>query len=127
MRFLLDTNVLLRLMDEGDLSAEARDALSAPGAEGWASVVSLWEVEIKHRIGKLPVSPAAFHAGIAASNLQLLPVLPGHVLFHGALPPPGAHRDPFDRMLLAQALHEGLTFVTSDRKLHGQGVPILAA
>ncbi|MBY0336637.1 MAG: type II toxin-antitoxin system VapC family toxin [Acetobacteraceae bacterium] len=128
MRYLLDTNVVLRLLDDSHaIPPLVRAKLAAAGVEGWVSVVSLWEVEIKHRIGKLETSAPIVKAGVLASNLRLLPVADTHVLAHAGLAAPGPHRDPFDRMLLAQALHEGLTLVTSDRRLAAYGVPVLPA
>jgi PIN domain nuclease of toxin-antitoxin system len=86
------------------------------GADGpiasLVSVASIWEVAIKHRLGKLPVNPAEFRDQSLAAGASLLPVLDGHVIETANLPL--VHGDPFDRLLIAQARLEGLMAVSSD-------------
>ncbi|WFN60559.1 type II toxin-antitoxin system VapC family toxin [Synechococcus sp. CCFWC 502] len=76
------------------------------------SVASIWEVAIKHHLGKLPVAPALFRDQSLAAGASILPVLEGHVIETAELPP--VHGDPFDRLLIAQARLEGLMAVSSD-------------
>jgi PIN domain nuclease of toxin-antitoxin system len=115
-RFLLDTHVLLWwLFDDPRLSSPAFDTMKAPDNALLVSSVSGWEIATKIRLGKLP------HAGEVAQNLpsllrrsrmDVLPITMEHALAAGALP--GPHRDPFDRMLIAQAQLEALPIITSD-------------
>jgi len=115
--YLLDTHVLLWwLFDDPKLSGPARDVIRAPENRIMVSSASGWEIATKSRLGKLP------HAGEIADNLPsllqkarftILPITMIHALAAGALP--GPHRDPFDRMLIAQGKIEQLPIVTSDR------------
>lgn len=115
-RFLLDTHVLLWwLFDDPRLSSPAFNIIQAPDNTLLVSSASGWEIATKYRLGKLP------HAGEVAHNLlsllrqsrmDVLPITMEHALAAGALP--GPHRDPFDRMLIAQGQIEGLPIVTSD-------------
>ncbi|MBE9581798.1 MAG: type II toxin-antitoxin system VapC family toxin, partial [Proteobacteria bacterium] len=115
-RFLLDTHVLLWwLFDDPKLSGPAHDVIQAPDNTILVSSASGWEIATKYRLGKLS------HAGEAAHNLpsllrksriDVLPITMEHALAAGAFS--GPHRDPFDRMLIAQGQIEGLPIVTSD-------------
>lgn len=115
--YLLDTHVLLWwLFDDPKLSGPARDVIRAPENRILVSSASGWEIATKSRLGKLP------HAGDITDNLPsllqkarftILPITMVHALAAGALP--GPHRDPFDRMLIAQGKIEQLLIVTSDR------------
>jgi PIN domain nuclease of toxin-antitoxin system len=115
--YLLDTHVLLWwLFDDPKLSGLARDIIRAPENRIIVSSASGWEIATKSRLGKLP------HAGDIANNLpsllqkariEILSITMAHALAAGALP--GPHRDPFDRMLIAQGQIEQLPIVTSDR------------
>jgi len=115
MNVLLDTHTLLwALTDETKLSARVRELL--PKAETWFSVASLWEIVIKVQIGKIPLprptGPFVI-SKLALNGVQILQVTPDHVLRIESLP--DYHRDPFDRMLIAQSLEEKLPLVTADR------------
>lgn len=120
MKLLLDTHVLLWLVLQPDrLSEAARSALAAPGAVGHASHVSLWELAIKRGRGHLEMRdrPALewFEHYVSMSRLRQLPVRPLHL---GAVEHlPDLHRDPFDRLLVAQARIEGLSIVSADDQL----------
>jgi len=114
-RFLLDTHVLLWwLFDDHRLTALARSIIQDPANTLLVSSASGWEISTKYRLGKLP------HAEEAVRNLPsllrraliVLPITIEHALAAGALP--GPHRDPFDRMLIAQGQIENLPIVTSD-------------
>ncbi len=114
MKILLDTHTFLwGLSDVSKLSERVRKLL--PAAETCFSVVSLWEILIKSQSGKLslpqPAGPYVM-AKLAFNGVKLLPIVPDHALRVELLPM--HHRDPFDRMLIAQALEEGLPIVTAD-------------
>lgn len=116
MRLLLDTHALLWwLAGASALSAPARDAIGDEANEVLVSAASAWEVATKHRLGKLPgIGPLAldFAGCLADQGFTELPITVAQADRAGALP--GPHRDPFDRMLIAQALLEDLTLVSSE-------------
>ena len=114
MTHLLDTQVALWwLTGSSRLSRESR-AL-AGGSPCAVSVASIWEVAIKHRLGKLPVEPRRFRDEMLAAGARILAVTDEHALVSAELPI--AHRDPFDRLLLAVATTDHLTFLTADSAL----------
>lgn len=117
MNILLDTQICLWLiLDDPRLGAQAR-ALIADARQVYVSSVSLWEIEIKHSLGKLPVGAERVRDHLSRSGADFLPVLPEHCLALAALP--RLHGDPFDRMLVAQAMTEPLNLVTHDAALKG--------
>ncbi|MDA7490959.1 type II toxin-antitoxin system VapC family toxin [Synechococcus sp. AH-707-M23] len=121
MRCLLDTQVMLWwLLDDPRLGAKSRQLLASKPC--LVSVASIWEVAIKHRIGKLEVSPIVFRDQSIAAGADLLPVLDPHVIETAQLPI--LHQDPFDRLLIAQARVEGLMAVSSDRQWVGYDVSL---
>ncbi len=121
MRLLLDTQVMLWwLLDNPRLGPETRQLLAAHPAV--VSVASIWEVAIKHRLGKLAVAADVFRDQSLAAGAALLPVLDGHVIETGQLPL--LHHDPFDRLLIAQARVEGLMAVSSDGHWPGYDVSL---
>ena len=121
MRCLLDTQVMLWwLLDDPRLGAKSRELLASKPC--LVSVASIWEVAIKHRIGKLEVSPIVFRDQSIAAGADLLPVLDSHVIETAQLPL--LHQDPFDRLLIAQARVEGLMAVSSDRQWVGYDVSL---
>jgi PIN domain nuclease of toxin-antitoxin system len=123
VKLLLDTNVLIWGLDAPErLSAKAVAAIRS--ASSVVSIVSHWEIAIKRSIGRLP-STFGVVEWQQAAGLDLLPVRLEHVSRVADLPL--HHRDPFDRMLIAQALVEGFTLVTSDRMFDRYGVPTIAA
>ncbi|MGH8909273.1 MAG: type II toxin-antitoxin system VapC family toxin [Egibacteraceae bacterium] len=123
MRLLLDTHVVLWwLADSPALSGQAASAIERGG--GYVSAASVWEIAIKRALGKLE-APEDLAEVVDASNLLRLPIQFEHALIVGALP--HHHRDPFDRMLIAQAQHEGLTLVTSDALIMRYPVRVLPA
>ena len=124
MRLLLDTNVLIWWLTESPrLSKETRDAITAE-PEVIVSAVSAFEIAVKSAIGKLRV-PGDLEVQIVEQAMTELPVTVRHGLAVGQLPM--HHRDPFDRLLIAQAQCEGLTIVTADRTFAAYDVPIMAA
>ncbi len=123
-RLLLDTHALLWVLDDdAALEESARSAIVDPRNDVFVSAVSMWEISIKRSLGKLK-APEELLSTVAASGFRELPVTFVHADQAGGLPP--HHRDPFDRMLVAQAQMEGLTIVTHDSVIAKYGVRILA-
>jgi PIN domain nuclease of toxin-antitoxin system len=113
---LLDTQVALWwLAGSHRLRGPARELLA--GSACVLSAASVWEVAIKHRLGKLSVAPALFRDRILAAGAELLSVSDAHAIETAALP--RRHDDPFDRMLIAQARVEKLRAVSADRAWRG--------
>lgn len=113
MRLLLDTHILLWwLQDSRELVREARALIEAPDHLVYVSAASVWEVAIKAAIGKIRIDLAAFDAAVGASMFTPLSIAARHAIAAAQLPP--LHRDPFDRMLVAQSQAEGLQIVTHD-------------
>jgi len=123
-RLLLDTQAfLLAASGEDGLPAKARAAILHKDAEVYLSLVSLWEMQIKLSLGKLklPVSlPTAVQRGVTDLGLELLPLQVEHIYRLAELP--FHHRDPFDRLLIAQALHEQMPIVGKDSFFSDYGV-----
>ena len=112
MKLLLDTHILLWwLADDPGLSEKQRSAIADPASVVYVSAASAWEIAIKKALGKL-IAPDDLGAALIASELEQLPITVAHAEAVGGLPP--HHRDPFDRMLIAQAEVENLTVVTGD-------------
>ena len=106
------------MMSPRSLSVKARRICESPAAVRAVSVVSLWETLGKCSIGKLsiPNAAATVPGWVAALELSVLPVAAGHAYAMYDLPL--LHRDPFDRMLIAQAIVENMVLVTSDENIH---------
>ena len=125
MRLLLDTHALLWwLAGDAQLSHAARGAIEDEGNEVFVSAASAWEVTTKHRLGKLPgAGPLAvdFAREVNRQGFQPLPITLEHGQVAGALV--GTHRDPFDRMLVAQAREEKLALVSNEGVFDAFGVP----
>lgn len=114
--YLLDTHVVLWAAGESErLGAETRDLLEDPEQTILVSSVSIAEMVIKQSLGKLSL-PVTVLDLIGSLDFSVLPLSGEHAQGLSVLPL--LHRDPFDRLLLAQALHEGLTLVSSDTRLH---------
>ena len=112
MRLLLDTHILLWwLADSPSLSDRARERIADPDNAVFVSAVSLWEIWLKHSLGKLEL-PSDFEERLAGESFESLPLLAVHTREVASLP--WHHRDPFDRMLIAQARATELKFVTAD-------------
>lgn len=124
MRLLLDTHALLWWL-EGNrrLSPKARRAVEDESNHVFVSAASAWEITIKVRLGRLPIAgPIASDVAAAISDqgFEGLDITVRHGQRAGELP--GFHEDPFDRMLVAQALAEGLTLVSNDEIFDAYGV-----
>jgi PIN domain nuclease of toxin-antitoxin system len=119
LRFLLDTNTLLWLaFDETLVSPAVLDLVQIKGSDVFVSAATAWEIATKYRLGKLDFARALaenFIPRVTAAGYQLLPVSAEHALRAGRLP--GHHKDPFDRLLAAQAIHEDLTLLSNDASL----------
>ena len=121
---LLDTHVAFWWLMQAPLSESAVAALSARRNRALVSMASVWEVAIKESIGKLH-PPEDFADAVREEGFEILPIAVEHARAVRDLPL--HHRDPFDRMLVAQARVEGLSLVTRDKRLAQYDVPVLAA
>lgn len=128
MTYLLDTHVVLwALTDPARIGRTAREVIENRSARLVVSAVSAWEIATKHRLGKLPqadVLLGAYPKHLDRLGVIRLPVSEDHALLAGRLD--WNHRDPFDRMLAAQAMVESLVIITGDPAFAGcPGVPTL--
>lgn len=127
MNLLLDTHVALwAITDSPRLNPKARDLIANPANTVWVSVASLWEITIKHSLGRgdMPISAAQAKAWFEQSGYQLLNIEAPHVL--GVAELPALHNDPFDRLLVAQALAEPLRLITHDAQVARYSDTIIA-
>jgi len=124
MRLLIDSHVLLWwLADDPSLPASARKYLARAGNRVLVSSASAWEIAIKFRIGKLPHAGdllADFAGYLARERFEILAISGEHAIRAGLLP--GPHKDPFDRMLIAQAQAENLSIISNDVAFDHYGV-----
>ena len=119
MRVLLDTSVFL-WMDavEDKLSAGAYNVLKDEATILYLSYISIWEIQIKHQIGKLTLRlplEELIQEQRAENNILLQPLMESHI--YGLSQLPHHHRDPFDRLLISQAIAENLTLITRDKQI----------
>ena len=115
MRILLDTQLFLWYLSNSSEMTKARRARIDQADEVYISAASIWEAVIKIGLRRLDANPLDLVAGIHGSGFRELPVTAQHTLAVHTLP--DLHRDPFDRLLIAQALSEPLSLYTSDRML----------
>ena len=131
MRLLLDTHVALWwVLGDERLIDRVRLAIEDDDNDVFVSVASIWEISIKNARpkglpGDMLISGEEALAEFKRAGVDLLPIRPAHAARAGEMPP--IHRDPFDRMLVAQAIMETLMLVTSDRTLLKYPVSIMAA
>ena len=123
-RLLLDTHIFLWWRGEPTRLTSAVRSRIATADIVFVSAASAWEAGIKVALGRLEI-PDTIESGVLASGFEKLPITFSHAERAAGLPP--HHRDPFDRMLVAQAQAEGLTLVTHDRLLEPYAVEILWA
>ena len=120
MRILLDTVTFLwGVLDGAKLSDRGRSLWIDPANDVYLSSVSAWEITVKHRLGRLPLpeAPAQLVPRLRqAHGVDALPLDEDSVLHLGRLPE--LHRDPFDRMLVCQAIVNGMTILTPDATIH---------
>ena len=126
MKLLLDTHTFLWwIIDDPQLSQKARGLIGNGNNTLYWSAASSWEVSIKYALGRLPLpeSPEQFlPAEIEKNRIESLPIIDAHAFGAGQLP--HHHRDPFDRMLVAQAQAESLTLLSDDQQLSYYDVEI---
>jgi PIN domain nuclease of toxin-antitoxin system len=131
MRLLLDTYIALWLVDEPHrVSAATNDLVLEAGGSVWVSAVSIWEIAIKHQVIRkgrrmMPMSGRDARAAFLRAGFQELPVTMDHAIAVDDLPP--HHGDPFDLLLIAQALAEPLRLLTADRQLAAYGSIVITA
>lgn len=125
MNLLLDTHVLLwAAYDPARLSTRASNLILDPANSIYFSVASIWEVAIKASLGRadFAVDPAVLRMSLIANEYNEIQIEAAHVLRVATLPP--LHADPFDRILLAQAMAEGFVLLTQDAKVIDYGGPV---
>lgn len=126
MKLLLDTNALIWwLRDDPRLGPRARHVISDRDSEILVSTISLWEVSMKWRAGKMEYAGSAFLEDLRHEEIEPLGISIAHLLALEELPL--HHKDPFDHLILAQAKVEGARIVTSDREMTRYGIPCIAA
>jgi PIN domain nuclease of toxin-antitoxin system len=124
VRLLLDSHTFLWwISDDERLSARAGGALDDAGNDLFFSAIAGYEISYKQRSGKLPTIDGGLLRRLQQAAVQVLPLSLDHALAAAALP--GPHRDPWDRIMMAQAFAEGLTVVTIDPQFARYGVPVL--
>ena len=125
MRLLLDTHLAIWWEANHDrLPAAVIDLVRNQAESVFVSRASLWEIAIKVSIGRLRIDVAKFARSIETHGFQWLDIRNGHILAVASLPTFGDHRDPFDRLLVAQSLTEPLLFLTTDAKLGRYGATV---
>ena len=117
MNYLLDTSTFLWYVSvHTELSPQAKAIIGDPGNNVFLSLVSIWELAIKFRIGKLELTPAPLsvwlNKHLAANSFRLLDIKLSHLVRYAELPP--HHRDPFDGLLVAQSQVENIPVITND-------------
>ena len=115
MRLLLDTQVFVWITQDSPRLTKAAKALILEASEVYVSAASIWEIAIKARLGKIDADPRQMAQAIAASGFTELPISAQHAAGVELLP--DHHKDPFDRLLIAQALAEPLRLVSADDQL----------
>lgn len=118
MNLLLDMHVALwALIDSPRLSEKARELILSPRATVWVSAASVWEIAIKHSLGRgdMPISGADALSYFLEAGYRILPIEAEHAAAVETLPP--HHQDPFDRLLVAQALVEPMRLLTHDAQV----------
>jgi PIN domain nuclease of toxin-antitoxin system len=125
MNLLLDTHVLLRWLDaDSTLSEKATSAIADGSNLVFVSAAVIWEIRIKQALGKL-VIPSNFRRVLDRQPFEMLTITAEHAHAVGDLP--AIHRDPFDRILISQAIVEGFAIVTRDSIIQQYKVPIIKA
>jgi PIN domain nuclease of toxin-antitoxin system len=118
MRILLDTHIALwAAAGAPQLSARAAALINDPANDILVSAGAIWEIAIKHMRGNLNVHPQNARAAFRLAGMEELPVTGDHAQALASLPVYGDHSDPFDRIMVAQALHEGLSLLSADQKI----------
>lgn len=126
MRLLLDTHVLIWWLEGNDrLGTSARTLIADSGNQIIISLATPWEIAIKHRLGKLPHSGAQVMKAALAQGIEQVSLAPAHLVALEAMPL--HHRDPFDRLIVAQAAIERAVIITNDSAIADYGIRCLPA
>ena len=121
MKLLLDTQIMLWwLLGDSRLRQDTRTLIATTPC--LVSVASIWEVAIKHRLGKLPIDPVTFRDHCQAAGASLLIINDAHAIETARLP--AIHEDPFDRLIIAQARIENVVAVSSDERWSEYGIAL---
>jgi PIN domain nuclease of toxin-antitoxin system len=124
LRLLIDTHGLVWwLNDSRRLSAAARAAIRDPDNDLFVSAIVAYEIAYKEKSGRMPLIAVNLPRQLHRERIEVLPISLDHALMAAALP--GPHRDPWDRIMIAQARAESLTVVTVDHVFVDYGVPVL--
>ena len=123
MNLLVDTGTLLWWANGDELSSAASQAVADPDNRVWVSAASIWEIGIKQSLGKLTVRGDL--DALIDEDFEHLPITFAHARLAAQLP--RHHRDPFDRMLIAQAQTHDLTLVTRDRRISSYDVTLMVS
>ena len=123
MRVLVDTHFLVWWAAGRRIPKRAESLIQDPTNELYASAASVWEIAIKVGLGRLDVDPADMVRALDAGGFTALPVTTRHAIAVAALP--DIHRDPFDRLLVAQSRVENLCLLTHDQVLEGYGAMVI--
>ena len=126
MRLLVDTHILIWFLEGNNLLSGSRRQIIANSQNNvFVSIASLWKMAIKISVGKLTLAKplADVIKQIAIEDFEILPILPEHALQVSTLP--FHHRDPFDRIIVAQSQIENLTIITDDNDFKSYGVKVL--
>jgi PIN domain nuclease of toxin-antitoxin system len=115
MRLLLDTQVFVWITQDSPRLSKGAKAMILEASEVFVSAASIWEISIKARLGKIDADPRRMAQAITESGFSELPITAQHAA--GVEDLPDHHKDPFDRLLVAQALAEPLKFLTSDPQI----------
>ena len=111
--------------DDPKLNQVKRELIAEPGNTIFVSVVSFWEIAIKHRIGKMEDKGSSVMQVIADSRFEIVQIEPSHLAELERLEPVSGHKDPFDHLILAQSIERKAVLVTSDGALRSYGVRCL--
>ncbi len=123
--YLIDTHILIWWLEGSDkLSSKARDIIKSGNNAIYFSSGAIWEMVIKQSLGRLDM-PDNLDEVLRSDNIEVLPITAAHALAVGSLP--HHHRDPFDRIQIAQAQHEGLVLISRDEEFQKYGVRLLKA
>lgn len=124
MDYLLDTHILLWFINGEELDLDLINKIKDPDNKIFLSIASLWEIAIKHSLGKLPLQSefSELKEILRDTNIEILPIEFSHL--QELLVLPDIHNDPFDRIIIAQAIHENLKLITRDSKFKGYAADI---
>jgi PIN domain nuclease of toxin-antitoxin system len=124
MRLLLDTHAFLwAVTDSPRLGSAAREAMLAPSAEVYVSIAAFWEIAIKVRVGTLDYDVGQLLQTARQDGFRLLAVEPRHLFAYAKLPQVPKHNDPFDHLMISQAIADRLVFLSEDERVPLYPVP----